>query len=138
MKTVTPQKISDILEDILADERKRAQLKDQHIISVPQSAVLDELNSRIGDNWQLVRQSIQFTKDDILAVAKARFYKKKGMSIILFMFAALIGVQMLELLFLIPQYYIYTLDLVIILCFLYYFAREQKKACVETMAGTIK
>lgn len=133
MKQLTSQKICDILDDVIADEREKSRIKGQPVTGIPGDVVLNQLRVRIDDDWQLVKQNIQFTKEDVLAAVKARFLKDKGMTIILIMFATLLGIQALASFTLLSNTIVYVSDFLIIISFLYHFVREQKKAIAKML-----
>jgi len=133
LKQLTSQKICDILDDVLADEREKSRIKGQPATGIPGDVVLNQLRVRIDDDWQLVKQNIQFTKEDVLAAVKARFLKDKGMTIILIMFATLLGIQALASFTLLSNTIVYVSDFLIIISFLYHFVREQKKAIAKML-----
>lgn len=133
MKQLTSQKICDILDDVIADEREKSRIKGQPATGIPGDVVLNQLRVRIDDDWQLVKQNIQFTKEDVLAAVKARFLKDKGMTIILIMFATLLGIQALASFTLLSNTIVYVSDFLIIISFLYHFVREQKKAIAKML-----
>jgi hypothetical protein len=133
LKQLTSQKICDILDDVIADEREKSRIKGQPVTGIPGDVVLNQLRVRIDDDWQLVKQNIQFTKEDVLAAVKARFLKDKGMTIILIMFATLLGIQALASFTLLSNTIVYVSDFLIIISFLYHFVREQKKAIAKML-----
>jgi len=138
MKQVTPQQVSYLLEDILADEKDKAKKLDRVLHPIASNEVSQELTRRIGEEWALTpAKSLQLTKKDIYAIAKSRFLQREGINILLVMFVILLGIATLaETIKILPVFYAYILSLVIIVVSLYIFAKKQGKACKELMNET--
>ncbi len=129
MNTITAQNFADIIENIVADGEKLAELQRQPFVGVNNNEVLAELSQRLGNSWIITKTPpVNFSKDDIDAVANHRFYKRSGQKLL--MLWALIILALLQLVVWLPiinNYTYYGISFIVTLWFVAYYSRKQNK-----------
>lgn len=136
MKFITVQHYNSVVESILKEKEKQAELLHQAFTGITAGELQKELDNHFGGMWTIKKEeSVKFSKADINAVAGARFFKGTGRSL-------LMGLAIIILLLSIGVKYIpdatalhyniyYALCGVIALVFIYIYSHKQAKVRKE-------
>ena len=129
MKEVTAQQLDGTVGIILADKEKLSRLKGESFKGVSNSDVINELNARLGDDWFLVKNRFKFTEDDVNAAGNNRYFKAKGMTILIAWALAILALVMFTTTIpVIPVWAYYIANAFSAIGFLYIFLKGQRQS----------
>lgn len=137
MKTITPRQLDSLVSLIVSDEEKTAKLKHEAFNGLTHDALFVAIDERIGGEWVIKKDlPVQFTKEDINAVAASRFFRGFGMTLLLG-WVVLIGIlAMLTSTYpIIPVLVYYGLNMVITIAVFLVYIRKQSKIRKELWQG---
>lgn len=136
-KVITARQLDSLVSTILIDAENVAKLRHEVFNGINENEVLSQLTLRLGDGWILKKdQPVQFTKEDINAVAASRFFKAEGM-VILMGWVIVIGALAFLTTYLpiIPPLVYYILNLGVTIIFFYVYTNKQRKLRKELWQG---
>ncbi|MBU2118741.1 MAG: hypothetical protein KJ954_14230, partial [Alphaproteobacteria bacterium] len=129
--------LDSLIAQIVSDEEKTAKLKHETFNGLTHDAVFTALDGRLGEDWVLKKDPpVQFTKEDINAVAASRFFRGFGMTLLLG-WVVLIGIlAMLTSTFpIIPVLVYYVLNMFITIGVFLVYIKKQSKIRKELWQG---
>lgn len=133
MKTITAEQFAGVIEGIVHDREELAKLRKEPFVGVNQGDVLVEIKNRLGDKWILKKNpTFKLKKEDIPAMANARFYRKTGMKMLMMWAMVILAFAILTLtLRLIPLQVYYGCGILITAGFVCMYSRKQKRVREE-------
>lgn len=137
MKYVNPQQLDGMIESIIVDEEKQAKSANVTFTGVSHNKLSSELQRRFGGDWILKKEHpIKFTKQDINAVANARFYKKTGIRILmLWLIVVLALLQSIQWIPIGAIYIYYAICAIVTIGFVYIYGKKQRESRRELWKG---
>lgn len=131
-KVITEHQLHSLEDTIIAERKKIAEKNGDIFEGVSPEELNRELETRIGDKW-LVKQEEKFhlKKNDINAIAGARYMRKGGLTLILITAVILLALSMVTRIIEMTQlyYYIYYIACGVVACgFLIKYANGITKA----------
>jgi len=136
MRTVSGDQFSGVVEDIIEDKEKQAKISRQPFIGVTKGEILSEIDKRIDNSLLFVKENPKFTKEDVDAVAKSRFYRKNGIRMLMLLIITILAVMILATFRIIPPYAYYGLCGLAAVIFLYVFTKGQREAIISLRQAT--
>ena len=133
MKTVTKQHISALVDDILEAKKKEARAGGVSFVGIPRSVVYAELDRRLGADWVATENDVlRITKDDVNAMANARFFRKVGMRLVMGFIIIVLGLYALNVrVQFVPDMVYYSLEAAAVVAFMFVFAKKQRESRKE-------
>ncbi len=137
MKVIPAEQFIDVVEDVIIDREKQAKALSQSFIGVAKNEMLAELNKRIDDGWIFTKAHPKFTREDVDAVAKSRFYRKTGSNLFIYLIISMIGLAILTATFrVIPPFVYYSIAVPVAFTFLYTYLKKQREGIRELRQAT--
>ncbi len=129
MKVITVRQIESVLDHIMHDREELAKLKKETFMGVNQHEVMMELEKRLGVNWVLQKDPpVKLSKDDIIAVANNRFFRKLGMKLLMAWAIVILAFAILTLtLRILPLPFYYGLSGIVTAVFLFVYSKKQNR-----------
>lgn len=136
-KTVTPQVLDGVILEVLANGEKESQLKREEFTGISGGKFLVKLHEAMGDDWVLTKdEPVKLTDADINAVAAARFFRGKGLTLVLVWALAISLLWMVTTTIpIIPLPVFGALNALAAIIFFYVYAKNLKKVRKSLWAG---
>ncbi len=136
MKIASVDQFNSLVEDIIEDRGKQAKVSGQPFLGVTKGEMLSEIDKRVENGLVFVKEHPKFTKEDVDAVAKSRFYRKTGIRMLMLLIIAILAVMILATFRVIAPYVYYGLCGLSAVVFLYIYARKQREAIISLRQAT--
>ncbi len=128
MKTITEGQLESVIENIMSDKEKQAEVTGIPFIGVSQDEVISEILKRIGSDWVVNKdEPFRLSREDAATIANSRFYRKSGIKLImgLAIYVLTIAILTMTAKFINPYIY-YILCGVGAVGFVYLYSKKQK------------
>jgi hypothetical protein len=137
IKVVTPRQLDGTIGEILTEALKKAEIRQEVFNGMYGDDFLSALRSKLGEGWLLKKDApVQFTKEDINAVAASRFFRSVGMTILMGWVIVIGSLAFLTtILPIIPPLVYYILNLGVTIIIFYVYVNKQRKLRKELWQG---
>lgn len=136
-KTITPQQLDGVIQDIITNCEKESMLKRDEFTGVPSGKFMTKFYEVMGEDWVLRKdEPVKLTDADINAVAANRFFKGKGSTLVLLWALTVSLLWMITNTYpVIPLPIFGALNAVAAFVFFYVYARKLRKVRKSLWAG---
>ena len=136
-KAVSPQQLEGVIIEIIENAEKESMLKRDEFSGMGGEKFLAKLNEAMGEDWVLRKdEPVKLTDADINAVAAARFFKGKGLTLVLIWALAVSLIWMVtNTIPILPLPIFGVLNAVAALTFFYVYTKNLKKVRKSLWAG---
>lgn len=137
MRIITLAQLDDYTREVIAKYEQQVNKRGEKFVGVPQDELYNGLVDIIGDEWMLKKESaLKFTKADVNAVANSRFYRTKGLKILLlWAVVVLVLLQAVAWFPVIPIYVYYASCCVATVGFVGLYSKKQRESRLELWRG---